>query len=166
MQPCFEASSLRFNWGLFALSIEACLSNFPKDVGGMVGCRLRQVPDGLVTRKPITQVSSTAGNLHPTLHHCILHSVFVQQQQQLSSCCRKCLHLVSWCTFSSSSYRKCAQVSFPANAACVEYSVVIAGTDDEFPSGCWLAWSPIPSLRHLPSLKPSPTESMIILSAV
>ena len=165
MQPCFEAGSLRFNWGLFALSIEACLSNFPKDVGGMVGCRLRQVPDGLVTRKPITQVSSTAGNLHPTLHHCILHSVFVQQQL-LSSCCRKCLHLVSWCTFSSSSYRKCAQVSFPANAACVEYSVVIAGTDDEFPSGCWLAWSPIPSLRHLPSLKPTPTESMIILSAV
>ena len=146
MQPRFEAGPLRFYRGLFALPIEVCLPNFTKD-GGRGRCRQQVHHDGLVTRKPITQVSSAG--LHPTLHHCILHSVFVQLLSSSSSC-RKCLHLVSSTFSSSSSYRKCAQVSFPANAACVEYSVVIAGTDHEFPSGGWLAWSPIPSTSLLP----------------
>ena len=88
-------------------SIEACLLfqlrrvyNFSARYcwGGASGKWGRAWSPGNQLLRYLGQAASTH------LHHCILHSVLVQQQQ-LSSC-RKRLHLVS-CTFSCSSLRKC-----------------------------------------------------------
>ena len=147
MQPRLEASQLQLNWGLFALSIEARVQFFRKILLGRCKRQLRQ---GLVTRKPITQVSR-AGCIHPptSLHPplCLGAAALLLQEALASGE----LHLPLLVPQEVRRYRSRLMQR-------VEYSVVIAGTDHEFPSDASPAWSPIASLSHPNSIIDFPRE--------